>query len=209
MWQSEPDGVGHAPALEVVHDLVAAPGAVDKHQHLAPTGPTFEMGAAVGIPDHHSMIGGRVDSALPGRGSTASLGALLAIASFEAPVRYRPPLELWASGESSDVTRVPVSISTCSGTWPLWSSARYEKGAESEDFAHNPALARRHTPRLNAFLARLRERTLQMGDLGWIDRDITYRDLFFEVDDHGVLLDAENPLERVSEAKRRYGAPPR
>jgi len=129
------------------------------------------------------------------------LGAVLAAAPFEAPVRHRPPLRVRALLGAADATRVPVSISTCSDIWLPWSSARYEEGAESEDFADNTALAHRHTPRLNTFLTRLRGLTLQLGGTWELDRDVTNRDLFFEVDDHGVLLDAENPLARISDER--------
>lgn len=120
----------------------------------------------------------------------ADLGQVLAAAPHTAPVRHRPPLQI-------AVTDGGGSISSCSDIWLPWCSARYEDDAEPEDLADNRELAARHTPRLNAFLTRVRAAALDLGGTWELDRDVTYRSLLFELDDDGVRLDAENPLERA------------
>jgi hypothetical protein len=127
----------------------------------------------------------------------ADLGTVLEAAPFAAPVRHRRPLELRSSHDGPDAIR--ASVSTCSDIWLPWSSARYEPDAESEDFADNTALARRHTPRLNEWLDRLGEGALGLGGTWALDRDTTDRDLLFQLDDHGVLLDAGQPFVRAFE----------
>lgn len=124
----------------------------------------------------------------------ADLGAVLAAAPFAAPVRHRPPLRVHVHPEPG----AGVTITSCSDIWLPWCSARYEPDAEEEDLADNTALAARHTPRLNGLLSRLREVVEGAGGSWMLDRDATHRSYSFEVDDRGVLLDAQDPHERVS-----------
>lgn len=154
--------------------------------------------------DHHHTATSRIAFADAGgavvEDEIEDLGLVLAAAPYAAPVRHRPPLRVDTGfgtglGAGSGV-EFWASISTCSDIWLPWSSARYEEDAEPEDFSDNRELADLHTPRLNAFLARLREVTVAMGGSWALERDTTDRALLFELGDSGVLLDAENPLER-------------
>jgi hypothetical protein len=92
---------------------------------------------------------------------------------------------------------VILRISSYSDIWLPWCPAYLEEDAERTDVVDNRELARRHTPRLNTFLARVAELADRSG--GWLkaEPDDTSPRLAFQLDDHGVRLDAPDPLERT------------
>lgn len=116
-----------------------------------------------------------------------------ALEPFQAPVRHRPPLELKAFDWSSppDVPEVEVVVRTYSDIWLPWTAASYDPDSPVRGFGDNRVLAARHTPRLNAFLAVLRDATHRIGGRWELDRDSLDPGAVFQVDDHGVRLDAD------------------
>ena len=146
---------------------------------------TYQHGATTLIA-FHDAAGNVVEAPL------SDLAA--ALAPFRTPVRHRPPLELtaydWGSDEPPEVS---VSVRTYSDIWLPWTAASHDPDSTVPGFGDNRALARRHTPRLNAFLAALRQATVRLGGRWDLERDSLSHDVAFQVDDHGVLLDAECP----------------
>ncbi len=102
-----------------------------------------------------------------------------------------PPLEFMSGAEPDYVW---LSLASFSSIWLPWElNDGLDEDLPDEAFVDNRALAERHTPRLNAFLADLNKATLQAG--GWLrlDRNETkdrYADL---VDDRSIRLDAPRP----------------
>jgi len=124
------------------------------------------------------------------------LGDVLAATRPAGPAEHRRPLRLFTVRSLDGDGAIDLLVSSYSDIWLPWCSARFEEGAHLDDLADNRELARRHTPRLNEFLARVGELAERAGGALRIYPDNTSPDLAFQLHDHGVLLDADDPKER-------------
>lgn len=129
------------------------------------------------------------------------LGEVLAAAPYHVNylelLRHGPPLEVNPLGTT-------LAISSYSDIWLPWTVGWWEPDHEHGYRADNRPLANRHTPRLNEFLARVRAATLALGGRWLVDwRDVPL-DTHFQLDEHGVRLDAED--RRVREVDVLIGA---
>jgi len=103
----------------------------------------------------------------------------------------KPALEFMCDAEPNYVW---LSLSSFSSIWLPWElNDGLDDDLPDEAFVDNRALAQRHTPRLNAFLADLNKATLQAGGRLALNRRETYPEYFPFVDDHGIRLDAPEP----------------
>jgi hypothetical protein len=117
----------------------------------------------------------------------AYLSALPEVRTHLANQKIKPPLEIMA-GTDDDTTW--ATVSSFSTIWLPWQPNHGIDGDLPDDtLLDNRALAARHTPRLNAFLADIAAAAQEAG--GWLrlDRTETSRDYLPFVDDHGVRLD--------------------
>jgi len=124
------------------------------------------------------------------------LAAVVAGARHAGVRKNREPLNLSAGRSLDGDGGIDLLVSSYSDIWLPWCSARFEEGAHLDDLADNRELARRHTPRLNEFLARVGELAERAGGELGINLDDTSPNLAFQLHDHGVLLDADDPRER-------------
>ncbi|MDW5329637.1 hypothetical protein [Plantactinospora sp. KLBMP9567] len=125
-----------------------------------------------------------------------NIGAVLAAAPHAGPHTGRNPLDLSAFPALDSAQEIDLMIESYSDVWLPWCSAQYEQGAHLDDLADNRELARRHTPRLNEFLAGVAESAERTGGALEISPDNTSPEFGFQLHDHGVRLDVDNPLER-------------
>ncbi|MGI5212352.1 hypothetical protein [Plantactinospora sp. CA-290183] len=126
----------------------------------------------------------------------SNLGGVLAAAPHAGPDTPRVALRLSAFRSPDGDEEIDLLVSSYSDIWLPWCSARYEAGAHLDDLADNRELARRHTPRLNEFLAGVGELAERTGGTLQIFPDNTDPAFGFQLLDHGIRLDVDNPLER-------------
>lgn len=84
---------------------------------------------------------------------------------------------------------VSTTVSFATDIWLPWTSVAHEPGMRWDELVDNSELAAVHTPRLNAFLAAVREATEDVGGQWSLDEDLLFSLYAFEVDETGVLLD--------------------
>ncbi|GAA5134632.1 hypothetical protein [Pseudonocardia adelaidensis] len=84
---------------------------------------------------------------------------------------------------------VSTTVSFATDIWLPWTSVAHEPGMRWDELVDNSELATVHTPRLNAFLAAVREATEDVGGQWSLDEDLLFSLYAFEVDERGVLLD--------------------
>ncbi|MGI5212353.1 hypothetical protein [Plantactinospora sp. CA-290183] len=126
----------------------------------------------------------------------SNLGHVLAAAPNAGPHTGRVALDLAAFRSLDSAPEIDLAVSSYSDVWLPWCSARYEEGAHLDDLADNRELARRHTPRLNEFLAGVGAIAERTGGALRVNPDDTAPRLEFQLHDHGVRLDVDDPLER-------------
>jgi hypothetical protein len=81
--------------------------------------------------------------------------------------------------------------------WLPWVWGHYvPRGQLAAELYDNGAVAERHTPRLNAFLATAREETLAIGGTWQLEDDDMLMHLRAQVDERGILLDCARPPRR-------------
>lgn len=127
-----------------------------------------------------------------------NLNAVLADDHRAIPGRNYPPLTLTAGLTRPDGHTVEVTLATRTDLWLPWNYAVWDLRPEEDpgDFVDNRMLAARNAPRLNAFIAALREQTRRCAGTWALDTQATSGEVRFEVGDVGVHLEAPQPSRR-------------
>lgn len=150
------------------------------HDHIAMTRVAFHGPAGDVVEDELSDLG-------------------TALAMHRRRVRHQPPLELmvfdWSRPPDPPV-EMRVSARIYSDIWLPWTDAFEDLDSPAPEFGDNRALASRHTPRLNAYLAALREVTVSLGGRWELDRSDLGPEVAFQVAEDGVRLDTVPPPVR-------------
>jgi hypothetical protein len=107
------------------------------------------------------------------------------------PIDYRnPDAPLFVD----KIPHVRVRFMFHSDIWLPWLWGHYVPRAQlAPELYDNGELAERHTPRLNAFLATVREETLALGGAWQLEDDDILAHVRAQLDEHGILVDCARP----------------
>jgi hypothetical protein len=119
-------------------------------------------------------------------GDVADMADLVAEVGTTAASLHVPALTVMTLREGGGGVSTTISFAT--DIWLPWTSVAHEPGMQWDELVDNFELAAVHAPRLNAFLAAVREATEEVGGQWSLDEDVIFSLYSFEVDETGVLL---------------------
>jgi hypothetical protein len=116
-----------------------------------------------------------------------------AVVSYEPPLRASGPQLCFSDLKRSQGIFTPKSVhvyfTTSTDIWQPWVTGWVELHRDIDSRFDNRPLAERHTPRLNAFIRRVRELTLEMGGAWYYQPDDSKFDWTRLYGEFGVCMD--------------------